>query len=228
MTPDRSDTTTDTKFLTQNWEGFKKYATKAGIQRSENGNFISLLETLEEREVFLTPASTREAYVGCFWGSLVEHSMRTMSYMIKLKTAYGLDKVITTDSVVTVGLFHDVGKVGCLSTKEPYYLWNESDWHRSKLGQYFEVNPKLGFITPQQLSLKTLTDHSINLSLEEWYAISSLQSSQEDQQQRLWLKENEPPLAMVLKHAITASSRDMKNRKRVADLTQIGRENHTK
>ena len=206
------------QYISQNWETFKKYAIKAASVRNDR-NISSFLEDLENQDILTTPASTRIEYQGCYQGGLVEQGVRTLYYMLKLKTAYGLEKELTGDSIVITALFHDVGKIGNMATKIPYYTEQNSSWHREKLGQLFEINTKLNFVSPQQLSLFNLAHGNIVLSMEEWYAISSLK--QDESEYKLYPKENEPPLAMILKHAIAASSRDMKNRTEVSDLTKI-------
>lgn len=208
------------QYISQNWEGFKKYATKAAAMRSDR-NIHSLLEELENHDILTTPSSTRIEYYGCYQGGLVEHAVRTLLYMLKLKTVYGLEKEVSGDSLVITALFHDIGKVGNLPTKTPYYIEQNSSWHREKLGQLFEINPKMAFVSPQQLSLFNLAHGNIVLSVEEWYAISSLKQEESDYKQ--YPRDNEPPLSMILRHAIAASSKEMKNRTQVTDLTKIGK-----
>jgi hypothetical protein len=215
-TPDPS------KFLFQNWEGFKKYATKAALKRSDN-NVSTLLENMEKFDAEVTPASTRIEYQGCYPGGLVEHAVRTLLTGVKLRVTYGLEEQVSTDSIVMVSLFHDLGKLGDMTrtNTEKYYQPNPSEWHRSKLGQLYEINPKLSFMPVPQLSLMNLAHNSVWLSTEEWYSISSLKA--DDSENRLYPKDNEPPLAMILKHAVTASSRVMKNRTSVSDLTLVAK-----
>lgn len=210
------------KFLFQNWEGFKKYATKSASKRVDN-NIVTLLEDMEKMDVEVTPASTRIEYQGCYPGGLVEHAVRTLLIGVKLRVAYGLEEQVSTDSIVFTSLFHDLGKLGDMTRTSPekYYQPNPSEWHRSKLGQLYEVNPMLAFIPVPQLSLLNLAHHSVSLSTEEWYAISALKA--DDSDNKLYPKENEPALAMILKHAVTASSRVMKNRTTVSDLTLVAR-----
>lgn len=208
------------QYIAQNWEGFKKYATKASALRSDR-NIPSLLEELENHDILTTPSSTRVEYHGCYEGGLVEHAVRTLLYMLKLKTVYGLEKEIPGDSLVITALFHDIGKVGNLETKIPYYIEQSSSWHREKLGQLYEINPKLTFISPQQLSLFNLAHGNIVLSMDEWYAISSLKQDETDY--KLYPRDNEPALSMVLRHAIAAANKDMRNHTQVTDLTKIGK-----
>lgn len=212
-----------------NWEKFKSKASGLFNRRDEYGSdksgLSNLLEVLENEDgyVLSLPASTRLEYMGCYEGGLVEHSLRVMGTMGRLMSAYGI-KDVSTDSVIFTALFHDIGKAGYLiphqAKWEPYYLEQRSSWHREKLGQYYEVNPKLGHMSPGQLSLFALNSCGVQLTLEEWSAIADLKAADIKGDESI-PGHNESKLSLLLKQAVRFVSLENKN-KGVVEL--VGKE----
>ena len=208
--------------LVANWEKFKSKATLASspTQRNQLGLLIEHLEDGDGHGLML-PASTRHEFMGCYPGGLVEHSLRVLGYMGKLITAYSATKTINPASAVFVSLFHDIGKAGTLSYANdskgewvPYYVDEKSDWHRTKLGQMYQVNPDLGHMHPSQLSLHLLTSHGVELSLDEWSAIASLKADK--YQDDSVPSQNESMLSVCLKQAVKVASMETKNKTSVS------------
>jgi len=158
------------KILVENFELFREQAKKAG-----SAGIDSLLEERSE-DIILAPASTRLEYVCCYPGGLVEHSLRVLNFMAKLRVLYEKSLEVPVTSVVLVGLFHDIGKIG--SKTKNYYVEKDSKWHQEKLGQFYDIHDKFKGISVNQLSLFTLTENEVKLNLDEWYAISSLKTGQ--------------------------------------------------
>jgi len=207
--------------MISNWETFKQQASK--IKSSPDiSTFLELLEedtTDECYNVILAPASSKTEFAGSYPGGLIEVSLRTLSYMAKLRTLYDLKGSIADNDLLTVGLFYDIGKLGttnkliskkvrALRVWNHYYIPNDSEWHRDHLGQNYKVNKQLEFINPQDLTLYTLASNNIFISLDAHYAISSFR--QDKVTDTLYPKENEPPLAALLRQAVWAACKDAK------------------
>jgi 23S rRNA maturation-related 3'-5' exoribonuclease YhaM len=97
------------------------------IKRKEP--FLAFIEFLEKRTSWLTrPASTR--YHLNHKGGLLKHSVGVSTTLIDLKGI--LAPMLSEESCVIVGLFHDVGKVGVAD--KPLYVPNENEWEREKRG----------------------------------------------------------------------------------------------
>ena len=79
------------------------------------------------------------------------------------------DLGLSTSSILKVGLFHDIGKVG--STDEDYFISQDSEWHREKLGQMFKFNENLNRMSVSHRSLCLLQEFGVSLTPEEWIAI---------------------------------------------------------
>lgn len=144
------------------------------VSRIENSEVkegaLKLCDDLHDR-LAVCPASTRTDYVGCFTGGLVWHSLNVLKSLKGLRTAFDLENKVSADSIILLGLFHDLGKVG--NAKEDYYLPQQSDWHRNK-GMLFEVNESLSSIPVATRTLWWLNQYGIPLSENETHALASL------------------------------------------------------
>lgn len=192
------------EIISKNWEVFKTQIQKLDTKTPKIKNFI---DALEEADMPIAPASTRTDLVCSYPGGLVEHSLRVLSYFAKLRKVFNLEKEITAASAITLSLLHDVGKLG--EGSKAYYLPQEDEWKRNKLGQNYEINPKLVFMPVSQLSLRWLTFYSINLDLEEWYSISNVRETSKEQ----YTTKNEPKISVILNQAITMACIDGKMKK---------------
>jgi hypothetical protein len=192
------------EIIYKNWTTFRTQLEKIN---EKTPNLTHFLDQLEELELPTTPASTKFDLVCAYPGGLVEHSLRVLSYVAKLRKVYGFEKEISGPSAVLVSLLHDIGKTG--HNGKPYYLAQDDDWKKNKLGQMYEINQKLAFMPVSQLSLKLLTQHSFTLDIDEWYAIYNVRETTKEQ----YLAKTEPKLSILLNQAITIACLDGKSKK---------------
>lgn len=134
--------------------------------------------------MFVAPASTKLEYHSCEQGGLLNHSLNVVDTMLTLNVpVYTCD----TESVVLVGLFHDLGKIGSVtdvSTGDglPFYIDQTSDWHREKLGELYKKNPELqDHLTHSLRSVRILTQFGFPLSDSEFVAIFAHDGTWENQ-----------------------------------------------
>jgi hypothetical protein len=125
-----------------------------------------LMDELGER-FFEAPASNRLDYHNCFVGGLAEHSLRVYGNLVKLRNQFKSN--IGDDSVIITSLLHDVGKLGTIY--EPYFIPNDSEWHKKNHGAYYTHNTSIEFLTIPQRSLRLLGQFGVDLSDEEYTAI---------------------------------------------------------
>lgn len=196
------------EIILKNWDTFVSQLLKFD---SEN-KMTRLTEKLGAMDMPITPASTKTDLVCCYPGGLVEHSLRVLKYMAKLRKVYDLETTLPRNSVVSVCLLHDIGKVGLESNC--YYKPQTDEWKRNKLGQYFEINQRLAHMPVSQLSLMLITSCGIAPTEEEWFAISNVRESTKEQ----YIK-SEPKLSVVLNQAITMACIDGKDKKQVELIT---------
>ena len=175
--------------LKNNWETYESLCNKAVKHGMED-----LLEALGER-LALCPSSPRLSQYGAHPGGLVEHSLRVTSCMRTLNDALEMNLPVT--SILKVGLLHDLGKVGDL--EKDYFLEQDSDWHRDKLGQLYKYNEDLNKMSVSHRTLWMLQHFGITLSNDEWLAVQLAQGSHFEEN-RFYVG-HEPSLALLLQQA---------------------------
>lgn len=150
-----------------NFELFRNLCSKTGDRADK---IVAMVDSLGE-ELALCPASGRTDYHNAFPGGLVEHSIRVLNNANKLVKTYGWQ--VRKDSLIIGALFHDLGKVGQKIGDEfqPYYVTQESDWHRTKLGEMYKHNEKLPYMTVPQRGVFLLQSYGVELERDEYLAI---------------------------------------------------------
>jgi hypothetical protein len=161
----------------ENWGTLKGLVNRIENPEAREGA-IHLCDDLHDRFA-VAPASTRTDYVGCFVGGLVWHSLNTLRVMKALRSSLELEKVVSADSMIILGLFHDLGKLG--NEREDYYLPQSSDWHREKLGQYYMINEDIQpRITIQQRTIFWLNKYHFPLEEKVIGALMSVSNSENE------------------------------------------------
>ena len=189
----------DAEKLQTNWETFSKLC-----GRLSDDGINKLLETLDERLV-LCPSSPRENQHGAYPGGMIEHVLQVTSNMRNLVKAYDVDVPIA--SILSVGLLHDIGKVGNL--EEDYFIEQDSDWHREKLGQMYKYNEDLNKMSVSHRTLWLLQHFGVTLTNDEWLAVQLAQGSHFEEN-RFYVG-HEPTLAMLLQQAKAMTVHQAKN-----------------
>lgn len=160
----------------ENWDKVKSLVNRIEDEKVKAG-LNSLTDHLYDR-MAVAPASTRKEYNGCFVGGLVWHSLNVLRTMNSLRTSLDLGDEVSADSMILLGLFHDIGKLG--NEDNDYYVPQNSEWHREKLGQLYEVNKGMGNVPVPVRTLWWLNKFNIPLSENEIHAIQSLKFNNEE------------------------------------------------
>tara|TARA_R100000808_G_C2155265_1_gene167291 strand:+ start:10854 stop:11432 length:579 start_codon:yes stop_codon:yes gene_type:complete len=175
--------------IEKNWNQFEKLC-----KRLSDDGLNLLLEGLGQRLV-ACPASPRNDQYGCYPGGVIEHALEVTALMRSLAKTYDLK--IPVASILKVGLLHEIGKVGDLELD--YFVEQDSDWHRDKLGQYYKYNEELNKMSVSHRTLFLLQQFGVKLTKDEWLAIQ-LASGSHFEENRFYVS-HEPSLALVLQQA---------------------------
>lgn len=195
--------------IVKNFELFKTQAAKLGTRA---GTILEFIDSNAER-IMLAPASTKREFTCCHPGGLIEHSLRVLQNSAKLRQAYNLADTVPTSSVLLVALFHDFGKIG--TENKEYYVDNASDWHRDKLGIYYNVAERFQHVQVNQLSLFQLSKNKVEIDFDEWYAISTVGNKTQREDQPV---HSEPWLAVLLQQAVKAACIQGKNKEKAVPI----------
>jgi hypothetical protein len=127
---------------------------------------LALVDHFAER-LALCPASGRKEYHLAEPGGLVDHSLRVLGNAMKLCKAFEYN--LPKDSLIIACLFHDIGKLGDL--EQEYYLPQDSDWHRDKLGEMYKHNKDIKYMTVPHRGVWLCQHFGLKLTQDEWLAI---------------------------------------------------------
>jgi 23S rRNA maturation-related 3'-5' exoribonuclease YhaM len=116
----------------------------------------------------MSPASAKLSHHHAYYGGLYDHSIEVMKSLKILCDNYAQDKY-SRDSIITIAMFHDLGKIG--DDTEDYWVENQSEWHVKKLGQIYEKNPKCIHVYHSIRSVQYLERYGVVLTPEETQAI---------------------------------------------------------
>ena len=135
-------------------------------------------ETLKEMYVPLTdelaqaPASGRSHFHNAFPGGYLDHVLRVAETGLKVAALYknmGGDITFTKQELIFAALHHDLGKLGD-PDEGPYYVNQDSDWHR-KRGELYTHNENLQYFKAPERGLFLLQKYGVEITQNEWLAI---------------------------------------------------------
>jgi hypothetical protein len=115
------------------------------------------------------------------------------------------------DSLIIGCLFHDIGKLGLPEndgTFVDYYVPQDSDWHRDKLGEMYKYNKDMTHMKTPQRSVFVCQHYGLHLKTDEYLAILLNDGYVLDENKSYCLKE--PLLAHVVMVADYLSTRQEK------------------
>ena len=179
----------DIEKIKSNWNTYENLCSRLN---DDNINIMS--KELGDRLV-ICPAAPRDDNPGCFPGGLIQTSLDTTIALRKINESMDLN--LETHSIIKVGLFHEIGKVGSKTTD--CFINQEADWHREKLGEYYKYNPELSRMSVSHRTLCLLQEFGVSLSPEEWISIQTAQGSHFEEN-RFYVG-HEPTLAIALQQA---------------------------
>lgn len=179
----------DVNKIESNWNTFEKLCGKLPDE-----NLNDLLNNFAER-LIMCPASPRLDQYGAFPGGLIQHSLDVAGTMRKLSQAHQFD--LPVESVLKVGLLHDIGKIGDLDND--LFVEQDSEWHREKLGQMYKYNENIQKMSVSHRTLFLLQKFNVSLTSDEWIAIQLAQGSHFEEN-RFYVG-SEPTLAIILQQS---------------------------
>lgn len=191
--------------IIKNYDKFRSLCEKLGDRSLAT---LRLVDELGE-DLAMCPASSRRDYHLAEPGGLVDHSLRVLQNALVYSKAFSWN--LPKDSLILSCLFHDIGKLG-LPTKDgtfsKYYLPQDSDWHRDKLGEMYKYNKDMLHMKTPQRSVFMLQHYGITLNHDEYLAILLNDGYVLDENKSYCLKE--PILAHVVMTADYISTRQEK------------------
>lgn len=198
--------------IKQNWDTFiSNINTYISSPRKEQ--LLDFYKKYEDR-IVLMPASHKPQYHNCFPGGYVDHVNRVVNCALQLDAVWGKMgadmTTFTQEELVFSAINHDLGKFG--SEEQEAYIEQKDQWRRDKLGEVYEYNNKIEFMSVPDRSLYLLLSNKIEFSKNEMLAIKLHDGVYDEANKPYlvnWLPEQKPrtSLIFILHHADMMASR---------------------
>jgi hypothetical protein len=131
----------------------------------------AMYEHLQD-ELLIAPASGKTYFHNAFPGGYLDHVLRVTETALKLASLYKTmegDINFTKQELIFAALHHDLGKLGN-PDEGPYYVEQDSDWHR-KRGELYKQNENIQYMKAPERGLFLLQKHGIQITQTEWLGI---------------------------------------------------------
>jgi hypothetical protein len=159
--------------IQENYDKFYAFCEKHTGDRSEN--ILKLVDSLGVR-LATCPASTKISHHCAYPGGLIEHCLHVLGNAMILNKSFGWN--LKKESIVVAALFHDLGKCSHLiddnetdDSLVDYYIPQDSNWHKEKLGENYKHNDLIPYMTVPHRGIWMLQRYGVKLSYDEQLAI---------------------------------------------------------
>jgi hypothetical protein len=152
--------------IQQDYIKFMEYI--SGDSRAEK---LAQMYVVLQDELTTAPASGRIDFHNAFLGGYLDHVLRVVESSLKVAGLYKTlnGKVdFSKEELIFSALHHDLGKLG--TEDGPYYVPQDSDWHR-KRGELYKHNDSIQYFKAPERGLMMLQKHGIQITEKEWLAI---------------------------------------------------------
>ena len=146
------------------------------LKRLENQNVDDLINSMDQR-ILMSSFSQREKEPFCGIGGNVEYALELAKKASALNKALGYD--LNKASIIKCSLLSVLGRVGTLTRNR--YIDTTSEWHKEKLGQFYDWNESCPKYSIQDMSLWYLQHYGIKLDWRIWQAILLNKSFQSEE-----------------------------------------------
>ena len=156
----------DESVITENYNKFMEYIN--ADSRAES--LVEMYKNFHD-ELITAPASGKIHFHNCYPGGYLDHVLRVTETALRVAALYketGGTVDFTKEELIFAALHHDFGKLG--TEDQPYYIDQDSDWHRKK-GQYYVANENIQYFRVPERGLVTLQRYGISVTEKEWLAI---------------------------------------------------------
>ena len=175
------------------------------LKRLENQNVDNLIDSMDQR-ILMSSFSQREKEPFCGIGGNVEYALELAKKASALNKALNYD--LNKASIIKCSLLSILGRVGTLTRNR--YIDTTSEWHKEKLGQYYDWNEDCPKYQINDMTLFILQNYNVHLSWDEWNAISLIKDMTSEDNK--FYNMHKPRLALVLQLAHKTVMKDEKDK----------------
>jgi len=175
------------------------------LKRLENKNLHKLIDAQDQR-ILMSSFSQREKEPFCGIGGNVEYALELAKKASALNKALNYD--LNKASIIKCALLSILGRVGTLTRNR--YIDTTSEWHKEKLGQYYDWNEDCPKYQINDMTLFILQSYNIQLNWDEWNAISLIKDMTSEDNK--FYNMHKSRLALVLQLAHETVMKDEKDK----------------
>lgn len=185
--------------IQENWDKLIGYINKY-ISSPRKEKLLDFYKKYEDR-LAIMPASHKKEYHNAFPGGYIEHVNRVIEAALELDLTwknFGVAETYTLEELVFSALNHDLGKLG--DSENDAYIPQTDEWRKNKLGEDYQFNNKLEFMSVPDRGIYLLTSHGIELTKNEWLAIKLHDGLYDESNKSYlmnWLPEQKPRTSLI-------------------------------
>jgi hypothetical protein len=162
------------KQLKENYDKFISFVKKAFASQPERMEKLLHMYSEEQlgMELLMAPASGKAHFHSAYVGGYIDHVMNVCKNSIGMMKQFKENGGIIdfeVEELLFAALHHDLGKLGDLG--KPYYIEQESDWHRKNQGSLYKQNPEIHYMDVTHRALWTLQHYGIQFTQKEMLGI---------------------------------------------------------
>jgi len=162
------------KQLKENYDKFISFVKKAFANQPERLEKLLYMYSEEQlgMELLMAPASGKAHFHSAYVGGYIDHVMNVCKNSIGMMKQFKENGGIIdfeVEELLFAALHHDLGKLGDLG--KPYYIEQESDWHRKNQGSLYKQNPEIHYMDVTHRALWTLQHYGIQFTQKEMLGI---------------------------------------------------------
>jgi len=142
------------------------------LQADPRWEQLKPLYDMLQDELLIAPASGKVHFHNAFPGGYLDHILRVTDTALKIAGLYkGMEGDInfTRQELIFAAIHHDLGKLGN-PDEGPYYVEQDSDWHR-KRGELYRQNENIQYMKAPERGLFLLQKYGVQVTQNEWLAI---------------------------------------------------------
>ena len=160
--------------LKENYDKFISFVKKAFASQPERMEKLLFMYSEEQlgMELLMAPASGKAHFHSAYVGGYIDHVMNVCKNSIGMMKQFKENGGIIdfeVEELLFAALHHDLGKLGDLG--KPYYIEQESDWHRKNQGSLYKQNPEIHYMDVTHRALWTLQNYGIQFTQKEMLGI---------------------------------------------------------
>lgn len=160
--------------LKENYDKFISFVKKAFASQPERLEKLLHMYSEEQlgMELLMAPASGKAHFHSAYVGGYIDHVMNVCKNSIGMMKQFKENGGIIdfeVEELLFSALHHDLGKLGDLG--KPYYVEQESEWHRKNQGSLYKQNPDIHYMDVTHRALWTLQHYGIGFTQKEMLGI---------------------------------------------------------